>query len=146
MTGYKVFLKLKNGALMSAGIRAKSLRLHYSRSKTNFPKIKGSKLFVFKNFVNAKNFINCCSTFNGFNNKGKEIRGKLEIWKVKVPRCLSYKSKLPNCWTWDEEIFNENINYLENFWLKGTLKDSFSGQVSKNVYLTNSIKLVKKVK
>lgn len=137
MIAYKVFRKLTNGHLQSAGRIPFNLQRIYQRRGVNRPKIKNSKIFCFGNIEDADYF-------------AKEVRGDagpnvtyrhIEIWEVEVDSLIPIY-KVPRVWSFSDspKISQDVINFWQET-NKYNLAFTISGCMG-----ANTVKLLKKVK
>ncbi len=124
MIAYKVLRRIKGKRLVSCGNIPESLRYHYKVEIVNYPRIKESKFFVFKDKDLSIRFKNALSGRN------------LEIWSCEVPD-LKRVRDLPRVWD-----YKFNLNEIKKYW-NGSF-DLALGLASGGCHKTSSIKLIKK--
>lgn len=144
MKAYKVFKKLKNGALVSVGKMPKNFRVCYHRTKTNFAKDNG-ELFCYVSFRDAQILKDQESRLNPL--------AKFEVWSVQVPR-LTERILLPTLWNVSENASPATMKMIHQeirrFWKE---KEEYSydnyrmglGTAARYAASSPSIKLIKKL-
>jgi hypothetical protein len=129
MKAYKALAKKRNGRKLysyNINLRTFSLgdfNLIYSKTGKNYPKVKGTKLFVFGNLEDAKQITNDYS----------------EIWLVEVDKLIRPKAVRVDLPTDKKE--------LKRCWKRGNLCEPkvFAMSIPSGTRLCNWIKLIKRV-
>lgn len=137
MKAYKLFRKLKNGALVSVGTMPKYMRQCYSRTRKNVSKFKGGELFCFADLTSAKDYQQCLP---------KNL--SIELWEVSVPK-LTLRVKLPDIWCVNKSatpFLKKYYREVRNFWQNDlTFEYLRLGYVVDNCHSAPSVTLIKKI-
>lgn len=166
MKFYKVLYRLKNGVRYSSGSVPDNLQLTYKLGIKNYPKIKGSKLFVFGEFYSSGDTTSSYPLLNHFKYAlDYPVRYKsiseptaVEIWEVECESLedFSYR-KVPRVWC--GELENKKDNYISDVWAKCISKkmpdeyyknlvnsEVYFGSLGCKIWAADSIKLLNKTR
>lgn len=134
---FKFFERRLDGKLYSAGDMPEWLKLEYSETKFNFPKIKRSQLLVFVD--ESKAYLDMTL----FSSK------QLELWKVQCFNKPKLITKLFRIWNWNHYEMFSNKNNIIQFWqnkLPSYIDDEcVISDTVKGCHQTLGVKLIEKL-